>query len=625
MAVTLAKSNLSIDLGNIVASAVTSIRAERSSAQSKNEAEFQKAIANGMSYSDQVAFRQKQMDEENASSFKDDNYITSLQTSISSTKKLARFADYRTKYAQNLTSLTNGLENHQQYLDNLKSSLDGVTDSDLRLEIQGNIATATQDLKTYNDTILSNQVKKAQHDGTKSILTDAIAKVSSAKLTAQLNDDQEAVTAHDETLAALNQQLSTAKVNDSVSDFRVTSATKGTGAMDKLSFLNGQASSADATSPINIGGVAYASAQDYWTKQRDGYLAGTSQTFGDFFKEMTSASKNTVDSATSKFGFPPQGTLDSVSQTFKDLASKPEFAPFAANLTATQSAVMSYGVDKLASAVVDASTNNLDFKNGDTTLDNVSKRYGVDTSGYRTTLQNKLVGLAQGNVITRAEASTMAPDFSPTAPKVEKPTATTPAPIAPVAPASPTGEHLVVGGDTLSSIAKKNGVTLAQVLDANPQYKANPNSVGIGQKVVIPTTTAPTAPVAPVVPDNKPTLPTPASPMVAPPPTAPTPPPTPAATPPVAPPTATPPTNAPPVSATQATLYGANGVKKAVTVGSPEASDLQSKGWGLTPGSFKQPATPAPVAASAPPTPPPSESPQQTMDRIRKEQGLPPQ
>ena len=43
----------------------------------------------------------------------------------------------------------------------------------------------------------------------------------------------------------------------------------------------------------------------------------------------------------------------------------------------------------------------------------------------------------------------------------------------------------------------------------------------------------------------------------------------------------------------QATLYGPNGQKKAVNVGSAEASTLQAQGWGLTPGSYK------PVSVSA--------------------------
>ncbi|MGA9772021.1 MAG: LysM domain-containing protein [Blastocatellia bacterium] len=41
-------------------------------------------------------------------------------------------------------------------------------------------------------------------------------------------------------------------------------------------------------------------------------------------------------------------------------------------------------------------------------------------------------------------------------------------------------------GDTLSKIAKANGVTLAQLLDANPRFKANPNNVKIGDEIIIP-------------------------------------------------------------------------------------------------------------------------------------------
>lgn len=39
----------------------------------------------------------------------------------------------------------------------------------------------------------------------------------------------------------------------------------------------------------------------------------------------------------------------------------------------------------------------------------------------------------------------------------------------------------------------------------------------------------------------------------------------------------------------KATLYGPNGQKEAVDVGSQRASTLQSQGWGLTPGSYKAP------------------------------------
>lgn len=58
--------------------------------------------------------------------------------------------------------------------------------------------------------------------------------------------------------------------------------------------------------------------------------------------------------------------------------------------------------------------------------------------------------------------------------------------------------HKVKAGDTLSKIAKAHGLTLAQLLDANPGFKANPNAIKIGDEVVIPG--GPAEPPAPAPP-----------------------------------------------------------------------------------------------------------------------------
>jgi LysM repeat protein len=46
--------------------------------------------------------------------------------------------------------------------------------------------------------------------------------------------------------------------------------------------------------------------------------------------------------------------------------------------------------------------------------------------------------------------------------------------------------HKVKPGDTLSKIAKANGLTLAQLLDANPRFRANPNKLRVGDVLTIP-------------------------------------------------------------------------------------------------------------------------------------------
>ena len=46
--------------------------------------------------------------------------------------------------------------------------------------------------------------------------------------------------------------------------------------------------------------------------------------------------------------------------------------------------------------------------------------------------------------------------------------------------------YTVKSGDTLSKIAKANGITLDQLLDANPTFKANPNRLRVGDVLNIP-------------------------------------------------------------------------------------------------------------------------------------------
>lgn len=61
--------------------------------------------------------------------------------------------------------------------------------------------------------------------------------------------------------------------------------------------------------------------------------------------------------------------------------------------------------------------------------------------------------------------------------------------------------YTVKPGDTLSKIATRHGITLKQLLDANPQFKANPNQLKVGEVLNIDAEagTAPTQPLASIV------------------------------------------------------------------------------------------------------------------------------
>lgn len=520
MAIELQKT-FKINLGVVVRSSLEAVQTVRRQEQARKEAEFQRAIADGLSYEEQIALREKQLSEAKTG-FIDEAYVGKLEESIASTKKLQRFNNYRTKYAATLGELSGGKINEEQYRDKLVTMLNGVSDPELRLEIQNDIAAAEGKVKLYNDTILDNQVKKAKYDGTQKALKDAISKVKAARSEAALNDNEDEVTAYDETLSALNSQYSTVRIQDSLTDFQVKSSTRGTNPVEKLDYINEQLRKSDANTAIKIGDRTYESAAQFWTLERDSYLSGSSQIFGNFFNELENEAKNVVGANAAKFGYPTQVVLDSTIATFNDLKSRPEVAPFASKLDITQAVVMSDAVDKLAKKINDVGTNNLTFKEADQQLQIAGAKYGIDVSGYRLQLDENLRNLARGGIIDEGEATAMAPDVSVPLPTVDgtKPKApvgtpaaptNTPSPITPVPPTpNAGGTRVVKAGDTLSRIALEAGTTVGELTRLNPELAANPNLIRIGQNIKLPGAEPTPAPTTEPVPPKPTPTPTPA-------------------------------------------------------------------------------------------------------------------
>jgi hypothetical protein len=71
-----------------------------------------------------------------------------------------------------------------------------------------------------------------------------------------------------------------------------------------------------------------------------------------------------------------------------------------------------------------------------------------------------------------------------TPPVVTPPVVTPPVATPPVAPGAG-GVHVVQSGETLSSIARANGLTLARLLALNPNFAPNPNLIRIGDQVLL--------------------------------------------------------------------------------------------------------------------------------------------
>lgn len=102
-----------------------------------------------------------------------------------------------------------------------------------------------------------------------------------------------------------------------------------------------------------------------------------------------------------------------------------------------------------------------------------------DSLAYRNQLASVLGGQTPANMSVQPNMTPVPTPTVATATKTVAPVVTptqTVTPTAPVAGAS----YTVAGGDSLSKIAQKNGMSLSQLLELNPSYKANPNLVQIG-------------------------------------------------------------------------------------------------------------------------------------------------
>jgi hypothetical protein len=490
------------NLGVVVGNAVDAVRTIRAQESSRKESLFQQAVADGLSYDAQVAFREEQLKASESESFPDQTYIGKIKESISSTKRLSRFNNYRTKYSQALGELNDGQINAIAYRDKLKTLLATTDDPDLRLEIQNNITAADTAVTQYKNTILSNQVKRAQYDGTQKTIKKTIDSVKEARTRASINGNDDEVSEYDATLAALNSQLVQVKSEDVINDMTARAAISSSNSKEKLNSLNSQIQDADSDTPIVIGGKKYASEQQYWTIVRNSYLNGSgSGIFSDYFGELQDQYKTKIDGDVAKFGFVPANTIQTIKGEFDALRSRPEIQPFLERLDSLGNQAVSSAVGSMASAIVDRAGYSGDFTQADTSLKTLASSYGVDTSGYQLQLGNSLnqqvnAAIAAGEAVPPEASLLPGSDFA-------IPSATPTTPSSAPKPGQSTGSQnldIITDNVTGRSFARDLSVAGSTYQPYTAPTQSTPAPAAPAQAPIAPVNPKPVAPVTPKAP-----------------------------------------------------------------------------------------------------------------------------
>jgi len=493
MAIELQKK-FSVDIGNVVSNSIAAVKSIRKGEQARKESEFQKAVANGMSYEDQLKFREKQLEDEKMSSFYDTEYIDSINLSIATTKKLARFETIQIKYKQSLDDYVSGKESISQHISILEDLLDNEQDPTKQEEIRGYLSTAITEKSNIELNAIKNRSILAQKDTSISLLDSSISEVKSKRTLAAINENDDEVATWDDTLLSLNSAKSKLLIQNGLNEITYQTNRSNLQSSDKLKLLNGYVSNADDSNPVIYDGVTYPSLKAYWENKRGEYISNSY--FDDVKKELDTQTETIA--ATNSYGQIPVPRIQAVNDFYNTLKNKTEFTPYVAQIEQQRLESVTTMANNLYTSLVDEANSTGNFAKAETAILGVENKLGIKIA--RPAFSSEVID--KNTIAEKTIKDTTTPITS------EQKTLNTTSPSS--------GTIVTKAGDTLSAIANQVGMTLPQLLELNPKFKENPNIIGIGENIKVnatPTVT-PTTPVKQINPTvvstpNVPTVPTP--------------------------------------------------------------------------------------------------------------------
>ncbi len=504
----------------------------------EKELTFNKQVLeNNLSLEDQLAYRKEQLKEvadDPAERARIRNEISSLTNRVEQKK----FTD---SYTDKIISYESGMTSIDSVIDWLTAQKANTTDEAIINSINQELVNKSNDKFNLNKQMMTDQTQYAINSKTDTILTDQLAKVSSAKAKALLAGDNTTAASLDLQIQALTKAKTENSVTNTVTNFAVSTMTGYASATKLLNSYNTQIAQAAESGPITIGDNTYTSAKQFWTYKRDSYVAD--QSASGLFARITTEAKSNVDTAASK-NLLTSSLLSSYTAEITALAGRPELAGYETLINNAKQDVLQSGADLISKAVYNSYQTNYDIGAAVTTLNSV-KALGVNVddtytkiltsnaaiknNAIQSILQAAQVALqndpnmspgdalnaaikagagtvlAPGELATKSETD-IATDFTKTATDgtgtpdarltLPQPAPNTPTPAVPTPSTSTSHSYVIAQGDTLGAIAAKYGTSVGEIASANGI--TDPNKIKAGATLTIPTKAVPApAPTTP--------------------------------------------------------------------------------------------------------------------------------
>lgn len=380
MAITLQKT-FSIDLGLLVDQAVANASSVKRQNAAKIEADFQKAVAEGtMDYASQIKLREDQLKKERESFFSDEETTASLETSIKSLKKLARFENIRNKYRISLDDYIQNKDSMAAHINMLENTLSEEVDPTMRTELSNMLTEARNTQSTIEVNAIKNRATLADKDRSIPLIEQSMKEITQKQAQANATGNEDEAAAWGETLVTLKQSKSRIQVENASNEMNFKISKYNLKASEKIGIINDEISKAEGAVPIIIDGLQYPSQKAFWEQKRNDYMATT------YFDELSAeveVETNRIKSV-SKYGQVPAARIESVSKFYNDLKAKPEFAAYAETIEQKrQEKVATYATD-LADSIqreFDASEqSDADVLKAEQSIANIEGKFNVQLS-----------------------------------------------------------------------------------------------------------------------------------------------------------------------------------------------------------------------------------------------------
>lgn len=317
------KKEFVFNLGRLVEERLGSFSRSKARILAKNEANFQRMVVdNGLSPSEQLSYRKKQLKQLENYSFVDSNAVLFIKKSISNLNKLARQKKFRDKYNVMISGVVNGVDGLEQ----LKSFLQGqkafTVDQETKDLINTQLLNVDKELVSEKQGVIKSEIIFDKKDGTIGSLNKALSDVKNQQVSSFVSNDLQLQEYYKEQLSSIQQQILQVNLENKVRKISVdeVSGTSNFKSLFRLNRLQQEVSTSNSNLPINLNGVNYPSEKDFWQQKLNQYVENN--LVSDFSNEIS----NQSNLISGKFGGLTDAYLSSVSTELSKIKTNPAIA-----------------------------------------------------------------------------------------------------------------------------------------------------------------------------------------------------------------------------------------------------------------------------------------------------------